>query len=295
MISLARHQKGHLTRQRNDNKKLTPEHVKRLSKLRVPPAWTGVEFARNLTDDIQAIGYDSKGRKQYLYNPTWVCRHKDSKFRRIRGFNFERLHTRLKRKYYSTEDNKTRVVCLALCVLFETFMRTGNEKYTEQNETYGLITLKKTHLTFPKSSVAVIQFIGKKGIKQRYECKGFTANGLKTLYNARRTRNVGRRIFFYESEGVHFRVRATDLNTFLEGFTKESTITCKDIRTYGANFTFILFLKTRSKPKTEREKASVIKEALAHTALKLGNTPAVCKESYVDPLHIERYLKQKTT
>ena len=66
-----------------------------LSKLRIPPGYSNVVASSNPGDDLHAIGVDSKGRSQYIYNPEFTERNKELKFselihfgrklRRIRG------------------------------------------------------------------------------------------------------------------------------------------------------------------------------------------------------------------
>src|SRR5919107_2144562 len=58
----------------------------RIENLKVPPAWEEARIARSPSAKVQAIGYDSAGRVQYLYSAKYRGHKEREKFERVLRF-----------------------------------------------------------------------------------------------------------------------------------------------------------------------------------------------------------------
>jgi DNA topoisomerase I len=255
--------------------------LERIKSLRIPPQWENVLISKDKTEKIQATGMDSKGRKQYIYHPKWISLSKKYKFDNMNRFCHKK-YSILINKYISL-GNLTRecIICNMLKIMEDLNIRVGNEVYLHENNSVGLTTLMKKHLNTYNDKM-ILTFRGKKGIKHEKEIK----DPVSMKFISKMVGIPGPFLFTYDKKCI----TSNELNRFLR--EKFGGITCKDIRTYSANHIFVKFMKKISKlnkPQTERERKKNITLGLKHTAEQLGNTPKVCRDSYISPENIEKY------
>jgi len=262
-------------------KKLAAEHVARCKKLAVPPAWENVWFCRYANGHIQATGTDARGRKQYKYHDDWRRMRDENKFVGMATFG-EKLPA-LRRRIQaalSPADLSRECVIAAICrMLDRTGLRVGNDAYTDENNTFGITTLRKKHLDVHGTEIT-LDFVGKGN-------KGWSG----TINDARLAEVInacsdlpGYRLFKYrDNKGDMHDVTSTDVNAWLHDVTGED-ITAKDFRTWAA---CTLFLE--SALKNCAEKTFHLKPVLENVAAQLGNTPAILKKSYVHPDLMDLY------
>ena len=259
--------------------KLSSNDKQRIKQLRIPPNWTSVKISKDPTSKVQATGIDAKDRMQYIYHPVWVLFSKDSKYSKVNSLNFKKVTSVLNK--YKTQNtpsyNKNFVIANMLILMKDLNIRAGNEKYLKENNSVGLCTLNKTH--YHNKNGAVLKFIGKKGVLHE---KTLRSNHIQFIEMMLKL--PGKLLFQYKSENksekIFKKITPEDLNNFLKEHVDENMST-KDIRTYQANEIFKTEYAKLLKAGNTTKKARI--EATKKTALELGNTPFVCRKSYIDP------------
>jgi DNA topoisomerase-1 len=127
----------------------------------VPPAWTDVHIAATTRPAIQAWGLDARGRKQYRYHERAVKRGELRKYYRMRQLGRELPHIR---RVLATGE-RVRALALArvaggvLRLIAEGCFRPGNDRYTRENRSFGITTLRKSHVTL-RDGVAIFEYRG---------------------------------------------------------------------------------------------------------------------------------------
>jgi len=136
--------------------------------LAIPPAWTDVHIAANPRSAIQAWGYDARGRKQYRYHPQAIQRGERRKYYRMRqmAYDLPAIRRRLAVDFRRRGLPKARVLAGVVKLLSEGFFRVGNEQYARENHTFGITTLRKSHVRVD-GDVIVFSYVGKRAIKHK--------------------------------------------------------------------------------------------------------------------------------
>ena len=268
------------------------EVLDRIGALRIPPAWRDVHIAASARRAIQAWGFDARGRKQYRYHERAVQRGELRKYHRVRRLALalpeirERLHVDSARADLSRE----KVAAGVLRLIARGFFRIGSERYAKENRTFGITTLRKTHVHIA-NHVLTFEYIGKRGIRQRQviadpELAAFV-DGLRGT--------PGRRLFRYRSEeGQWCDLTARDVNDYLRRIAG-APYTAKDLRTWGGTLKAAIVLADIGEANSAREAKRNVVLAVRLVAAELGNTPAICRKSYVHPMVLARYLDSGET
>jgi DNA topoisomerase-1 len=260
-------------------KDASKDDLERIKNLRIPPNWKNVKIDKFSKSKLQATGYDSKGRKQYIYNKEYVERNKKNKFNKMNTFDYSK-YSRVLRHYIGLNNlSKNCVIANVIKLMEDLNIRVGNESYKKENGTYGITTLLKKHYKNGKLS-----FIGKKGILHNKTIKN--RDSLNFIIKILKIKGE---YLFYDESG--YKINSSDLNSFLREKV-QTNITCKDIRTYCANKIFNDFMKTKKIGTTEAEKKTIVSLGIKHTASELGNTPKICRDSYLCPKNLNKYLKK---
>ncbi len=253
------------------------EDLERIKKLRIPPAWTNVKIDKNKNSKIQATGIDDKNRKQYIYNKEFVEKNKKEKFKKIKTFDYNKYNRIIKHYIAKKDHSKNCVIANILRLMEELNIRVGNESYKKENGSYGITTLLKKHLIGDKLS-----FVGKKGIKhEKIVTNKDSINFLKSIKTI-----PGPNLFYYDKTN---NITSSDLNLFLKEKV-QNNISCKDIRTYCANKIFLDYIRKFKIPDTELKRKKNVNDAIDYTAEKLGNTRKVCRDSYLAPENLNKFL-----
>lgn len=270
-----------------NNKPILKKYTKRIHALGIPPAYTKLWLAKDLKEKIQVIALDSKKRKQYFYSKEWINQRHSDKFQRMYDFlsKLKILKNALNTDIKSSKLSKQKTMAYMIKIVDETHIRIGNKKYMDQNESFGLTTLKKEHIKFSGSSKVLLSFNGKHNVQQEIIIKNKPiVNFLKKMYSL----PTEWMMKYQGSDNKFYRVSAQDLNTYLHGIVGES-FTIKDFRTHGANKTFLYTLQKLGIPETPASNKRNISYALNETAQKLGNNKATSKKSYVMDYIIDEY------
>jgi DNA topoisomerase I len=257
---------------------LNGKTVARIKALAIPPAWTDVWICPDPAGHIQATGRDARGRKQYRYHARFRSRRERAKFRDLIPFGeaLGDLRARVDADLRRTGLSRERVLAAVVSLMEQTFIRVGNESYAKTNKTFGLTTLRCRHVDVTGSSLH-LHFPGKGGKDVEVACCD-----PRLARIARHCQDLpGQMLFQYlDDEGNPTPVTSTDLNEYVREVTGLDA-TAKTFRTWGATLLAAQVL-------VDAEGASV-NELLRPVAEALGNTVAVCRNSYVHPTVLERY------
>ena len=254
----------------------------RISTLRIPPAWRSVAIDRSQQAWIQAVGQDKAGRWQYLYHERAVARRERRKHRRLLAFtrNLPRLRAQVSRDLSRKGYGQERVLACMLRILSICFLRAGSEEYASENGSYGIATLRPRHVQVRGAEIR-LRFSGKSGKNSAYE---FEDRRVATVVRALLAAG-GRRVFtFQDASGAWKEVRRQHINAYIKE-AMGSAFSAKDFRTWAGTMTCACALARIGVDPTDTP-ASLKKNvvlAVRETAETLGNTPSVCRSSYISP------------
>ncbi|MFN2531623.1 MAG: DNA topoisomerase IB [Pyrinomonadaceae bacterium] len=280
------------TYKRTDAKKVTREHIIRIQQLRLPPAWTNVAINLSANGRLQAIGKDAGGRWQYVYHDNHTRTQGRRKFQRLEHFikHLPRMRTTVAQHLNQPGLGRERILACILRVLATCFLRPGSEVYASENGSYGIATLKPTHITV-KGDLITFDFPGKSGVRQCRELRDRqVARVLRNLLKCRRSE-----VFKYLADDQFVDLKRRHINEYIKEVMGER-FSAKDFRTWAGTLVCASALartgfdSSESQTKRKRKIAAAVKE----TAEALGNTPAVCRSSYICPGVIESFEKGET-
>ncbi len=263
------------------------ETLTRIKGLAIPPAWTDVWICPWPNGHIQAVGIDAAGRKQYLYHQDWRRRRDQEKFDHMLEFArcLPEMRKRWAKDLQRSEIDKPRVLASAARLLDRGFFRIGTEGYAEQNQTYGLATMLKRHVTF-KDDLIRFDYIGKSG-KRRVQSVA-DPEVLEVISLLKKRRNGGDELLAYKEGRTWHDIRSAEINSYIRDTGGE--FTAKDFRTWNATVLGSVALAVSGEAATSQtSRKRAISRAVQEVAHYLGNTPAVCRSSYIDPRIFDRY------
>jgi DNA topoisomerase I len=274
----------------SDGRRITqPTVLERIRELRIPPAWEDVWICPYPFGHIQATGADAAGRKQYRYHDLWRERRDREKFESMVDFAevLPQLRRRVAKDLKHPDINRARVLACAARLLDRGFFRIGSEDYAEENDTYGIATMRRRHARV-SGDVVVFDYESKGG-QRRVQSIGDreVAAIVRTL---KRRRGGGDELLAYRRSRVWVDVRSHDINEYVKA-ASGGDFTAKDFRTWSATVLAAVALavsgEAASGSKTSRKRAKT--RAVKEVARYLGNTPAVCRASYIDPRVFDRF------
>lgn len=287
-IARRRHGRGFAYVDANGERVHDAETLERIRALAIPPAWTEVWICVDPRGHIQATGVDAAGRKQYRYHDDWRRRRDAAKFDAMVEFARElpRLRRRVARDLRREQLDARRVNACAVRLLDVGLFRIGGEDYAERNGSYGLTTLLKRHVAL-EGDALLFDFPAKSGQRRRQQVLD---PQVRTVVRAlKRRRGGGPELLAYKQQGRWVDVRAEDVNGYLKDATG-GDFTAKDFRTWNATALCAVALAAHAGETTSRTaRERTVRAAIGEVATLLGNTPAVCRRSYVDPRVIDRF------
>ena len=264
------------------------EVLDRIRELVIPPAWEKVWICPYPLGHIQAVGTDAAGRRQYIYHQRWRERRDQEKFDEMLRFAraLPRMRAITARQLKRKEVNRERVLAGAVRLLDRGFFRIGTEGYADQNQTYGLATMQKRHVTLDEGGVLRFDYVAKGG-KRRIQ--SIVDPDVCELIKVLKRRRGGRELLAYKNGRAWVDVRSDEINEFIKEISGED-FSAKDFRTWSATVIAAVALAVSGRAaetKTARKRA--VARAIKEVAHYLGNTPAVCRASYIDPRVFDRY------
>lgn len=272
-------------------RRITSEsHLDRIRSLVIPPAWKDVHIAMSPASSVQAWGYDARGRKQYRYNERAVETRELRKYHRVRELarSMPRVRKVIRGDARARELTRDAVAALVLRLIGETFCRVGGERYAKENGTYGITTLRKKHVELDGDTVSFV-YKGKSNVRQRQVA---TSPDIVKLI-ARLRRAPGSRLFRYRADSGWKDLTAADVNDYLR--RRVGPFKAKDFRTWGGTLRAATVLAELGPAKSMTEAKRNVVLAMRLVSAELGNTPTVCRSSYVHPMVIARYLDEGET
>ena len=258
--------------------------LQRVRALAIPPAYRDVWICRLANGHLQATGRDARGRKQYRYHPRWSEVRDREKFGRIEAFGeaLPRLRRRLREDLKLAGFPARKVAAMVVAVMADTLVRIGNAGYARDNKSYGLTTLRNRHVQFLRGGRARFRFRGKGGID--HDVVLDDARLARLLRHCQQL--PGQHLFQYEDESGQLRpVGSAQVNDYLREAMGDA-FTAKDFRTWGGTLAAIRLLAEMPWDEagaSQRAMAAMRKAVETDVARQLGNTPAVCRKSYIDP------------
>lgn len=265
------------------------KELARIKELVIPPAWENVWIAPIANGHLQATGIDDKGRKQYLYHQDWIRISQENKFSKLIdfGLNLPIIRKKVSMDMKLNGMDKRKIVATLIWLLEHTFVRIGNEEYRQENNSFGLTTLRNRHAKV-KGDEVMFRFRGKHGVENIIEIYNPTV--AKTI--KRCIELPGYELFQYidDDEKRHI-VDSQDVNNFLKELTNNE-FTAKDFRTWGAtNLSSNIFYRLgqgTDKNETDKNVKTTIKKVASH----LNNTVTVAKNYYIHPTVIKTYSQK---
>ncbi|HEV7527889.1 MAG TPA: DNA topoisomerase IB [Solirubrobacteraceae bacterium] len=283
-----------------------PEVLQRVAALAIPPAWREVWICMDPRGHLQATGIDAAGRKQYRYHDQWRAHRDRQKFDSMIGFGdaLPRMRRRVARdlrlgagarvstnggeRSGSPADerlSRDRVLACSVRLLDLGFFRIGSEDYAERNESFGLTTMLREHVTIAHD-LLVFDFPAKSG--QRRVQAIADGDALAIVADLKRRRS-GSQLLAYREGALWSELRAEDVNDYIKR-ASGGEYTAKDFRTWNATvLAAVALAAAQQRPKARAARDRAVAAAIKTVAAYLGNTPAVCRASYVDPRVIDRY------
>jgi DNA topoisomerase-1 len=271
---------------------LTDERVlERLRGLAIPPAWKDVWICRSSRGHLQATGIDAAGRKQYLYHPAWREERDRQKYERIQDFaeRLPRFRKTVERHLSRGVVDRDTALAAAVRIIDRTGVRVGSEEYAESAGTYGVATLRSRHLTIDGDRL-VLDFEGKGGVEQHVELRDRRLAAIVAEMDGLPGYDV---LKYRDDSGEVVDVRSEDVNAYIKEHLGEE-YSSKDFRTWAATVAAAVALDELEPAASDTARRRAVAGVCRAVSEILGNTPAVCRASYIDPRVIDRYLEGTT-
>ena len=265
-----------------------PDIIGRIRSLAIPPAWTETWICPSPDGHIQATGRDAKGRKQYRYHSAYRALREEAKFEHILAFAEALPTIRMTVSQHMGLRGLPRRKVLATVVhlLETTLIRVGNDDYARRNKSYGLTTLRNEHVEVAGSEVR-FQFVGKSG--KQWSLAMRDRRVAKVIRACQEL--PGQELLNYLDDEKELRaVSSGDVNAYLKEVTGRD-ITAKDFRTWAGTVLMARFLREIGGFDSAAQAKRIMRAAVNRVATVLGNTPTVCRKSYVHPAVPDAYLR----
>ena len=287
---ITRHRRGRGFEYRDSSgRRVTDRDVlDRIRQLAIPPAWKDVWICSIPNGHLQAVGTDAAGRRQYLYHRRWRERRDQAKFQHMIEFGRALARMRKAATRHLARDGfpKERVLACAVRLLDIGFFRVGSEDYAEENGTYGLATIEKRHVSLDGDEIR-FDYEAKGGKRRIQSVLDPDVAGV--VRGLKRRRGGGPDLLAYRDDGGWHDVRSEDINAYIKEIAG-GDFTAKDFRTWNATVLAALSLALTADGETTRtSRKRTMAAAVRQVADFLGNTPAVCRNSYIDPRVFDRF------
>jgi len=271
-------------------KPLQPADQERIAKLAIPPAWRHVRLSPSKNGHIQAVGFDAKSRKQYIYHPQWTAYNQQHKFDSLKKFGeiLPTLRATVASHMRQHDLTRERILATVVWLLEHTFIRIGNKTYAKENQSYGLTTMRTKHVDVKGQQVR-FSFKGKSHVYHELAISHpRVAATIKECIEL-----PGYELFKYLDEDDYWwPIDSADVNDYLKAITGES-LSAKDFRTWGGTTLAGDKLYQLGQPTDELPLEKAVSQVVEEVAEHLGNTPAVCRQYYIHPKVIASYEHER--
>lgn len=264
----------------------------RIRALAVPPAYTDVWICPKGNGHIQATGRDAKGRKQYRYHPKWTEIRDETKYDRLIEFaeTLPRIRARIEKDLSTRGLTRAKVLATVVYLLDATLIRVGNEKYTRDNKSFGLTTLRNKHVEAGSERLR-FQFKGKSGKSWKL-----------TVYDRRIARIIrqcqdipGQNLFqYWNGDGNPHPITSQDVNDYIREIGGNG-FSAKHFRTWAGTVTAAHALNEADGFSSKTEAVRKLNAAVDRVAERLVNTRAISRRCYIHPAVIDTFLEGSFT
>jgi DNA topoisomerase-1 len=265
----------------SDGKRISEVSVlTRLRTLAIPSAWTDVWICPFAVGHIQATGRDAEGRKQYCYHASYREMQEGVKYERLLAFAnvLPTIRAKVAEHMALRGLPQLKVVATVVHLLETTLIRVGNDDYARQNKSYGLTTLKNRHVAIEGSEIR-FRFIGKSG--KQWSLKIRDRRIAKIIRACQEL--PGQELLQYRDEDGELRaVTSSDVNAYLREVSGRD-VTAKDFRTWAGTMLTARILGEMEKFETAVQAKRNLRAAIESVSVRLGNTPTICRKSYIHP------------
>jgi DNA topoisomerase-1 len=264
----------------------------RIAKLRIPPAWQNVRIARGEAAPLQAVGVDKKGRTQYLYHARFRAQRDEEKFKRVVEFgeSLPALRRRVRADLKGEDLVRQRVLAAMVRLIDQGFFRIGNDKSAESESTFGLSTIRGSHVQVDGRTLR-FDYIGKwKKQQQRAVADADVAAIVQRL--KKKIADSDEELFRFDQNGRVVDIKDRHVNDYIQSIIGKD-FTAKDFRTWAGTLLCSIALAMQGQGTTKTDRKRRVRKAIVATADQLGNTPAVCRSSYICPRLLDEYMAGK--
>jgi DNA topoisomerase-1 len=292
-LTRRRHGKGFSYFRDTGERERDPEVIERIKALAIPPAWSDVWICPWPNGHIQATGVDDAGRRQYRYHDEWYRRQSDEKFDRVLEFAtlLPSLRPHVADDLARSDITRERVLAAAVRLLDIGYFRLGSEVYAEEHETFGVATLRRDHVRLEEGLLA-FDYPAKGSIQRSIALADDEVADVNAVL--KRRRGGDRHLLAWKDGRRWVEVRSDDINAYIKAVMGDD-YSAKDFRTWSATLLAAVECAATgpvggSATKQRRAEAAVVATVAEH----LGNTPAVCRASYIDPRVFDRFEAGET-
>jgi DNA topoisomerase-1 len=262
--------------------------LERIRAMRIPPAWSNVAIASSENAKVLAQGTDKAGRPQSIYNPKFRAKQDKLKHQRIVEFasRLPDLRKQVEGDLAKPGLPKEKVMACIVKLIDVAYFRVGNEEYAEENNSYGITTMRSKHIDYTNYSVT-FDFMGKSG---KHHVKKINDQRISKIIK-QLDEMPGYEIFRYRDvQGDLHNVSSQNVNEYIKEYMG-GDFTAKDFRTWGGTLLAIDLLTAEEKKRSESERKKYITVCVKQVSQRLGNTPAIARASYINPRVVARYIK----
>jgi DNA topoisomerase I len=254
--------------------------INRIKSLTIPPMWQDVWISPWPNGYLQAAGMDARGRRQYLYHPEWTSYQQSFKFQKLKEFAYAlpQIRAVVEKNLRKQGWPREKVLALIIGILDESYLRVGNKKYSLENESFGLTTLRRKHMA-AEGRELVFQYKGKSNKYHTVRLQNPRLN--KLIKGCSELR--GYEVFKYiDDDGKIAPVDSRDVNEFLRDITGEK-FTSKYFRTWGGTVLAVKYHAIALENKKQKPRIKMEREIVKLVSEQLNNTVSVCRTYYIHP------------
>jgi DNA topoisomerase-1 len=263
------------------------ETLARIKSLVIPPAWSDVWICQNPKGHLQVTGRDARGRKQSRYHPRWREVRDETKYERMTIFGgiLPTIRERVEQDLSLPGLPRLKVLATVVRLMEATLIRVGNEEYARENHSYGLTTMRNKHVEVEGSTVS-FKFQGKSRVQHAVDLQD-----RRIAKIIQRCQDIpGYELFQYvDKEGDHHTIDSADVNDYLREVSGQD-FTAKDFRTWAGTVLACTVLQEFEAFESQTQAKKNVVQAIKGVAARLGNTPSVCRKSYVHPVVLDTYF-----
>jgi DNA topoisomerase-1 len=273
------------------NRITDPGKLARIEQLRIPPAWRDVWISPRANAKLQAVGIDSAGRRQYLYHPEYRAQQEQAKFDKLIRFaeRLPELRAAMSEHMGLAPLEREWTCAVALRIIDATWFRVGSDEYARNARTYGVTTLRKRHVAVRGKQIRFAFDAKGRARVRRVVADAELASALRTLLDL----PGGTRLFRYRNEDALANLTGRTLNEYVRRYLG-AEFTAKDFRTWGGTVAAAIAFAERGVVESDAEAKRSVASVMRAVGERLGNTPAVARDSYVSPAVVEQYLDGRT-